>query len=327
MKHTKVKLLPLLLALIVLPCACGQQPMGTTGDGGEPQGAADVILSSEAYAALSANEYSKHLRSVFISLMPECMDASEYGLGVFSHYYGAVETAPDELDQVVSKGGGIYWITESSLPAFYGLLNETEQLLTSGGKLRREGDTTIIDADEVEACARMLLRSDVSVLHRSTAGAEYDEAQRCYRYTQLTDPLKPYYDKGWELIFLGDEQEEDPGTETFATYPFWQDTASGDLYSFDGELLCTKCQRMYLTGNLYTNYMMVLQLWHYGDNAIPLCATRFSYAVDENGEALPYDSTVPAVIRLGTGSMQIPDLSAYADAPIGVDIVLDGEGT
>lgn len=283
------------------------------------------IREYSGYDEMTANEYSRHLQKVFVSLLPECMDADSYGLGILHHNYGSMGEEVPQYGQVSSAGGGIYWIDEAELPAFYGLLMETETILTELDLLHRDGNTVILYADEVAAVASLLLHTDVTIGHRSVCGAEFDEAAQCYRYEKLDDPLKPFYDKGWELLFLGSESEDDPNAETLCVNPYWQDRANGDLYTFQGELLCTKCQRELLTGDLYTNYMIKLGLWHYGDNAVPTVHACYYYGDDEEGAALPFDKTTPIGISLGTSSMIIPDPAESGGEMVDVELNEEGQ--
>lgn len=306
----------LCFAFLSMLCACeNQQPAAEVTSEetapAEERSSVEDILAYDFYDEMDANAYSKHLRSIFVSLMPQCMDAEQYGLGCLAHDYGCADTAPGELDEITTHGGGIYWISESSIPAFYGLLSETEMILSATGNRHEQDGNCVLYADEVEAVASRLLRGDVKIRHQSTAGAIFDDVQQCYRYEKLEDPLEPFYANNWELIFLGNEADEDTSLGTFATAPFWQDRDNGDLYSFSGDLLCTKCQRPYLTGVLYTNYFLKLGLWAYGENIVPLAEVVYEFAVAEDGTTLPFDEKTPVRIRLGTSCMTIPDLSAY----------------
>lgn len=330
MKLRLASALLLCCTLLLVFCACRQQdkkapaPTTESTDSGQPRNAAEAIAQYDGYNEMSANEYSKRLQAIFLSLMPQCMDSEAYGLGNLSHSYGDIQVPPEELGQVTSGGGGIYWISESAIPAFYGLLHETETILSATGNLHEQDGTVLLYADEVEAAAKLLLRCDVAIRHCSAAGAEYDAAQRCYRYTKLEDPLAPYAEKGWELIYLGFEEEEDASLETNCTNPFWLEKSSGDLYSFSGELLCTKCQRQYLTGRLYPNYFLKLGLWKFGDNVVPLVQVEFHCKTDADGVSLPFDAETPVQIRLGTGSLTILDPEGYGEL-VEVELLEEGQ--
>lgn len=201
----------------------------------------------EYFSAASPAEYLLYVQNVFSTLLPLCQRDRDLGLGEYYEVYCADDSllAEQEQDTLVSEET-VHMKYCSKLPAFYGLLAETERYLADHSINYDDlaapyGKAHALKTADVQAVAELLLRKPVVMSFSSVAGAEFVPDEGMLVYDALENPYQGLLDRGLSPEFPGSDLEfasQTPWGNRFGMIPYWfywYDAASAMLYNPYGE--------------------------------------------------------------------------------------------
>lgn len=249
MKKMLAAALSLLLAFTAI--GCGTTQLSVPG-GAQTETEASFTPGEDDYVYNSPAEYLLFLQTVFTTLLPSCQRDTELGLGQYKEIYCADETLRNgrEADTLLSTpSSGDNYRFCSTLPVFYGLLQETERYL-SAHKINYDtlaqpyGKKHALKRADVQAVTELLLHKETALSFASTAGAAYVEDAGLFVYDELENPYQSMLDKGYTLEFAGSDlgwEAQRPWGERMKSCSvfqfFFYDAATAMLYNPYGEAI------------------------------------------------------------------------------------------
>ncbi len=255
---------------------------------------------------MTADEYQQYMTDVFYSLLLEGYNDISVGADNVSVSYLSKRSLEDpdrtnpldilyaytfDYEHFGPKTTNLYCAT--AVPAFYGLLKETETLLAryeiDTSKIAQKYDVQFaIPGKYVEDMLQILYRGEVDIAHRSVSGATYLPEEDLYIYNSLIDPTAQFTEKGWEKHCIWDESIgllwNENACASMTTVVLWYDS-EGNVYDALGRYMLALKDK-----SLRFDYILSPN----DDNADPNTGLTY-YLLNEENETLPHYMTLQTI--------------------------------